>query len=233
MPIYGQNGTGVLGNYSQGGAGLGVLGGAQQQTPDWANKLGLISAALKDAANSVRGQGDTNSMATWQQGQQQNQIRQQLMAGMQSADPAIQKQAAMYALASGIDPTPWLNLNRPKVEHVGDDLVSVDPFDPTKISTVRAGVPAAPSGYSRSEDGKSLSFIPGGPGDPTQAAALAGGRREPPPGYIPSVDGKGLTFIPGGPADPQFASRLAGARRAPPKASATGAINLPHPGSLY
>lgn len=200
---------------------------------DWTKTLGLLSAAIGDAGAQFSGRSNPGMVQQWQQSQQQDQARQQILTGMSSSDPAVQKQTALFALANGIDPTPYLSLGRPKIEHVGDDLVSIDPFDPTKISTVRQGQPAPPAGYARGPDGKSLSFIPGGPGDPTQAAALAGGRREPPPGYLPTLDGKGLTFIPGGPADPKFAATLAGSRRAPPKPSATGAINLPHPGSLY
>lgn len=94
--------AGLLG--MQGGPGMGILGGAQQ-TPDWANKLGLISAAIKDAANSVRGQGDTNASAQWQQGQQQNQIRQQLMGALQSQDPSVRQQGYQVLTMMGGDPS--------------------------------------------------------------------------------------------------------------------------------
>lgn len=104
MPIFGQGGTGILGNYSQGGAGLGLLGGAQQ-TPDWAQKLGLFSAAIKDAANSFSGQGDTNSLQTWQQGQQGNQIRQHLMGALNSPDPTVRQQGYQALTMMGGDPS--------------------------------------------------------------------------------------------------------------------------------
>lgn len=218
--------NGLLGPY--GNQGVGGLLGSQQQQPEWANTLGLISSAVKDFANNYSGRGDTDNLQNWQARGQRQQLQGALAQGFNSDDPAIRKQAAMYALSNGIDPTPWLNLTRRKVEHIGDSLVSSDQFDPADIKPIYTAPAAAPAGYDRTPDGKGLAFTPGGPADPAQAARLAGGRREPPPGMQYGTDGKTLQLMPGYAA---AAGQLAGVRRAPPKPTAGGTLG--NPASLF
>lgn len=103
--------AGLFGGFRYGNAVLpsdqnpgGILSGMQQQ-PEWADNLGLMSSALKDAAANFSGREDPGALQAWQQHTQQNQIRQQLMGALNSDDPAIRQQgyAAMNMLGMPTD----------------------------------------------------------------------------------------------------------------------------------
>lgn len=86
----------------------GILGGAMQQgEPDWADKLGLFSAALKDAAAQFSGRDDPGTLQAWRANQQQQQIRQQLLGALSSQDPSVRQQGYTAAALMGIDTKPF------------------------------------------------------------------------------------------------------------------------------
>lgn len=97
----------MAGLLDYGGAQNGLLGGAQQQTPDWANRLGLFSAALKDFAAQASGRDDPGTLQAWQQGQQQKQMRQQILGALNSQDPSMRQQGYQAMTMLGMDPKPF------------------------------------------------------------------------------------------------------------------------------
>lgn len=220
--------AGLLG---YGGAQNGILGGYQQQTPDWAQKLGLFSAAIKDAANSFSGQGDTNSLQTWQQGQQGNQIRQQQEQARQAilqagSDPAALKQALTnYALMGG-NPAPLMSamtFDQPKIESYGEgqNVFSVDPLTGVRTQ-IQTGHEKPPAGYKDGPDG-SYSAIPGGPADPKNPLNFKA-----PPGYRYDATGTKLGLVPGYLG---AAGELAAARRKPDAPAAS--IGAQNPAAMF
>jgi hypothetical protein len=95
---------GLFGNQQN----MGLLGAyQQQQTPGWANTLGILSAGLKDAANSVQGSGTTDNLQNWQQSQRSQVLQRQLMDGLQSQDPSIRQQAYQVGALLGMDTKPF------------------------------------------------------------------------------------------------------------------------------
>lgn len=94
--------AGILGYLSNDLSQGGILSGAQQ-VPQWANSVGLIGAALKDAGASLNGR-ESNSVAQFQDLMRQNQIR-QAYALAANGDPSQRPQAYAAILAAGGDPS--------------------------------------------------------------------------------------------------------------------------------
>ena len=80
----------------------GILSGAQA-APNWASSLGLIGAALKDAASSYNGR-DSNNVGQFQDFLRQNQLR-QAYALAANGDPTQRQQAYGAIVANGGDPS--------------------------------------------------------------------------------------------------------------------------------
>lgn len=91
---------GLLGNFGGNNQGMGILGGQNIQ-PSGMDIASLISATLSDGYAGYRGKQGT-AVDSAVQGMQSHGVRQQLMAGLQSPDPAIRQKAYMFANMNGI-----------------------------------------------------------------------------------------------------------------------------------
>lgn len=137
----------------------------------WQQKAALGLGAVGDAFNGMRG-APANAFQGALGGMQQRQFAGQMNSAIGDGSspnvPAI-RAMALHAIANGQDPTPWLNaikFGRPTVEHVGDSLVSVDPFT-DETAPLFKGQRQPQAGYEWNPDGKGQHYIVGGPGDPT------------------------------------------------------------------
>lgn len=131
--------------------------------------LGILGAALKDAGASFSGRGDSDSLQQFAGLLQQQQTRQQLMAGLTSADPAVRQKAYAQATILGIDPKPF---QASVAQQATPDLLSA--MRPSNQEIVAPGanaalpnginlnVPAAPTGQMVNTPGQSLADAVGG-----------------------------------------------------------------------
>lgn len=151
---------------------FGILGGDQPQGgilgggPQWANTVGLIGAALKDAANSYQGR-DSNSVAQFQQFQRQNQLRQAYAQAANATDPAIRQQAYAQIAGAGGDPSglqkmqaqnalPQLLQNLQPSMGFNDNPVGVTPA----VNAAGPGVDAARAAALQTNAGPAMSMQP-------------------------------------------------------------------------
>lgn len=91
---------GLLGNFGGNNQGMGILGGQKIQ-PSGMDIASLISATLSDGYAGYRGkQGGNVDSAV--KDMQTNGVRQQLLTGLQSTDPAVRQKAYMAANMYGL-----------------------------------------------------------------------------------------------------------------------------------
>lgn len=141
--------------------------------PDpWQNRVGLFGAALKDAGASLSGRpedainvaGQKQSVLQTAMYQRQMQARSQLITALQSTDPNTKKQALIQAVGMGIDPTPYLAITNPQIEHfnMDENAFSRDPVTGQMTQIVNGTRrPLTTGGMTSTDNGKTWQPIPG------------------------------------------------------------------------
>jgi hypothetical protein len=208
--------------------GYGPMSGSQ--------KASILFAGLRDMVNSFAGRSsnylDQQGDSIYRNNQRDTQkaLAAKIQAAYAKGDWDGVRSAIIEGGGNGMDMshiTSALKIGQPEIKAAGENVLSIDPLSGA-VSTVYQGRPAPRAGYEWDKDGQSQHYIPGGPADPSNRAP-----QQPPPGFrwAPGTPpGTKLDLIPGY-LDGQ--SMLSGARRAPKAQPTTGAIRIPHPGSMY
>lgn len=156
----------------------GILDAPKPQTAPapnpWKSRIGLFGATLQDIGANLGGRPDA---ATNIEGFQEGQKKQQATAAANAARAALQqalatgdaakiRQAMLGYVAAGGDPSGFIAAQRygqPTLEHVGDNLLSVDPNNPTSANVLFRGEqrPMVNGGMTSMDNGKTWQPIPG------------------------------------------------------------------------